>query len=543
MTASANTSIAIDERLSFMGIDDRSKSALRQLKPLLESSLGPALDAFYAKVRSTPQTRKFFSDDRHMSQAKGAQERHWGVIASAQFGQDYAHAVHAVGKAHARLGLEPRWYIGGYAIVVENLIHSVVSDRWPGMLYRGKDRANDMSTALSSLVKAAFLDMELSVSIYLDEIEEKRRQSEDARKIAEQNQAKALTMLAGALDLLAGGDLRARLEGDLAKEFEKLQADFNAAMTKLQDAFGEVAQSTDAIHTAANEIAHASDDLAKRTETQAANLEETSAALAEIVGTVHKTATNTQHATAVVVGAKSEAEESGKVVSRAIGAMGRIEKSSRDINQIIGTIDEIAFQTNLLALNAGVEAARAGEAGRGFAVVASEVRALAQRSAAAAKEIKNIISASTSQVTEGVELVAQTGRALERIMAQVTEIDKVVSDIAAGATQQASGLAEVSQAVNQMDQVTQQNAAMVEEMTAACQGLRSESSSLASSVSRFNVGENHGPGVSVDRVGVRSRSGGGEVRKTATASSRAWGSAASAARRKEKPARDDWEEF
>jgi len=419
----------------------------------------------------------------------------------------------------------------------------VVADRWPKMLYRGKGRANDLSQALSSLVKAVFLDMDLSISIYLEELEEKRRQSEDARKIADKNQALALASLATALESISHGDLQVRLDGDLAKEFDKLRADFNGAVAKLQEAIGKVTVSAATIQSAANEIAQASDDLAKRTETQAANLKETSAALAQIAGTVNNTAASTQHATKVVAATKTEAEESGKVVSLTVEAMGRIEKSSGAIGQIIGVIDEIAFQTNLLALNAGVEAARAGESGRGFAVVASEVRALAQRSAQAAKEIKSLISASSSEVEAGVDLVARAGKALQRIVAQVAEIDKVVGDIAVGASEQATGLAEVSKAVSQMDQVTQQNAAMVEQTTAASQGLRMEASSLADAVSRFNVGGAQQSRDPVERLGARTRSSGGHARKAPVASAGGRVSGAASALRKVEPQAGEWEEF
>ncbi|HST92598.1 MAG TPA: methyl-accepting chemotaxis protein, partial [Brevundimonas sp.] len=208
----------------------------------------------------------------------------------------------------------------------------------------------------------------------------------------------------------------------------------------------------------------------------------------EITATENRTATASRQASETVKAAKRDAETSGIVVRDAVSAMGAIEKSAQEISQIIGVIDEIAFQTNLLALNAGVEAARAGDAGRGFAVVASEVRALAQRSAEAAKEIKVLISASTTQVNSGVSLVGQTGDALDRIVGRVAEIDGLVSEIAASAQEQATGLQQVNTAVNQMDQVTQQNAAMVEESTAASHALSQEAETLAASVSRFEIG-------------------------------------------------------
>ncbi|MDE1906832.1 MAG: methyl-accepting chemotaxis protein, partial [Rhodospirillales bacterium] len=253
------------------------------------------------------------------------------------------------------------------------------------------------------------------------------------------------------------------------------------------------------------EIAAAADDLSRRTEQQAASLEETAAALDEITATVRRTAEGASHAHEVVTSAQTDAERSGVVVRDAVAAMSGIETSSQQISNIIGVIDEIAFQTNLLALNAGVEAARAGDAGRGFAVVASEVRALAQRSADAAKEIKSLISASTRQVISGVDLVGQTGTALARIVSQIGEISGVVRQIAASAQEQATGLHEVNAAVNQMDQVTQQNAAMVEQSTAACHSLAQETEKLATLTARFQIGETNDTGNRAARAPMRKR--------------------------------------
>ena len=236
------------------------------------------------------------------------------------------------------------------------------------------------------------------------------------------------------------------------------------------------------------EITGAADDLSRRTEQQAASLEETAAALDQITATVKKTSEGAVEATTAVASARTDADRGGEVVREAVSAMSRIESSADQIGQIIGVIDEIAFQTNLLALNAGVEAARAGDAGRGFAVVASEVRALAQRSAGAAKEIKALISASSREVGAGVALVGRTGEALDRIVGQVARVEELVREIAASAREQATGLNEVNAAVNQMDQVTQQNAAMVEQSTAASHALASECDALNQLVCGFRLG-------------------------------------------------------
>ncbi len=318
---------------------------------------------------------------------------------------------------------------------------------------------------------------------------DERRAKEEAAAAAARESALVVSSLAEGLERLASGDLTFRVTAAFPGEYAKLKDDFNGAIAQLQDTVKVIAASTDGLRTGADEIAHASDDLSRRTEQQAASLEETAAALDELTATVRRTASGARQASDVVSTTRGEATHSGQVVHQAVSAMGEIENSSKQISQIIGVIDEIAFQTNLLALNAGVEAARAGEAGRGFAVVAQEVRALAQRSAEAAKEIKTLISSSTQQVSAGVSLVGQTGEALQRIVVKVGEIDALVTEIAASAAEQATGLNEVNTAVNQMDQVTQQNAAMVEESTAATHSLKGETAELVRLIGRFRVGE------------------------------------------------------
>jgi methyl-accepting chemotaxis protein len=300
---------------------------------------------------------------------------------------------------------------------------------------------------------------------------------------------KSVAAIASALTSLARGDLETRLDRPLTPELDKLRVDLNSAIQTIQGTLQKVDQSSRTVERGTGEIRASSDSLSLRTEQQAASLEETAAALDEITATVKKTAEGARQARGVVGTAKVNAEESGQVVQQAVTAMGGIEKSSREISQIIGVIDEIAFQTNLLALNAGVEAARAGEAGRGFAVVASEVRALAQRSADAAKEIKALISTSGNQVEQGVSFVGRTGEALSRIVRQVAEIDGIVSEIALSAQEQATALDEVNTAVNQMDQVTQQNAAMVEEMTAASAALAQETADMRQLIAQFSLGQ------------------------------------------------------
>ncbi len=354
-----------------------------------------------------------------------------------------------------------------------------------------KDEVGHMADAVQTFKDAAIekLRLEATAEEQRRAVENAERAGENERANAAREQAAVVSGLAEGLEKLSDGALIYRLNEPFAPHYEKLRTDFNTAMERLQETMKVVAGNTGAIRSGAGEISQASDDLSRRTEQQAASLEETAAALDEITATVRRTAEGAGQARETVSTAKADAERSGIVVRDAVAAMSEIEASAQKISQIIGVIDEIAFQTNLLALNAGVEAARAGEAGRGFAVVASEVRALAQRSAEAAKEIKALISASSQQVDHGVNLVGETGKALERIVAQVAELSGVVSEIAASAQEQAAGLQEVNTAVNQMDQVTQQNAAMVEQSTAASHSLAGEAEALTRLISRFEIGE------------------------------------------------------
>ena len=354
----------------------------------------------------------------------------------------------------------------------------------------GKDEIGRMAESMQVFREAAIANKQLQA-----DAETNRKQAEadriEAQERAEADAAARLKVatsgLAAGLQRLASGDLSFQLEEAFAPDFEALRHDFNQSVKQLGTTMSSITDSVSVMETGTREIANGTDDLSKRTERQAAALEETAAAVEEITANVVNSSKRTEEARGVAAQANSSATQSSEVVGQAEDAMRRIEESSKQISNIIGVIDEIAFQTNLLALNAGVEAARAGEAGKGFAVVAQEVRELAQRSAKAAKEIKELIHNSSTEVSGGVDMVRKASEALRTIGGFITEINTHMDAIAISAKEQSTGLSEVNQAVNSMDQTTQQNAAMVEQSNAASSELAAEAAKLRELISQFTI--------------------------------------------------------
>lgn len=397
-----------------------------------------------------------------------------------------------------------------FATVLVALHHVSFSILLPQLVYPGGDLMSNLERtvlhAVIVLLEAGVLLLSLLKSLAADA--ELKRQQEAASaqtEVAEQAQAEAsrsqqhaehvVETVGAHLAEIAQGRLNCAITEDFPPAYEQLRSNFNDTVSSLKETMEQVVGASESIKNGATEISQASDDLSHRTESQAATLEETAAALEEMTISVKSAAEGARNVENTMDEARKEAESSGEIVNKAVAAMTTIESSSDQIAQIIGVIDDIAFQTNLLALNAGVEAARAGEAGKGFAVVASEVRGLAQRSADAATEIKTLITESSKQVEEGVTLVGDAGTSIGLIVKRVNEISRLISDIARGAVDQSTGLGEINTGVSQLDHVTQQNAAMVEQATAAGHLLHADATKLSALMARFELTQQQTGGV------------------------------------------------
>jgi methyl-accepting chemotaxis protein len=461
----------LQERLEFYELDRADSSTFRRVKRSLGRHVNRALEKFYRKVGGIPELKGFFSDSSRLQYAKNAQHSHWMKIFGDGLTDDYMKRAVGVGQVHARIGLEPKWYVGGYALILEEMIHGMIS---PGLL-RFVPGRRKLARDVAALVKVSLLDIDVALSTYFVDAEEKVR-------------GVVLGQMGSALKRMAEGDLTTQMSG-LPAEYAQVEQDFNAATAALRETLLAVSSSVSVISSGSGEIRTGADDLASRTEEQAASLEETAAAMRAATDMVQETTRSAVAVNAEMAKMQAEATEGGVIVGKAVGAMDSIEKSSSEIGKIITVIDGIAFQTNLLALNAGVEAARAGDAGKGFAVVAHEVRALAQRCADAAQEIKTLISNSTEHVDNGVKLVGETGTMLTRIVERVGEVSQVITRIAASAESQSASMIQVNSAVGDMDKMTQQNAAMVEQTAASARSLASEAQDLAEKVGRFQLGQ------------------------------------------------------
>jgi len=472
----------LPELTTLIQMDADDLSALRQIGPAIKESVKDILDAVFDEMQTDPDLRDLLDGDE-IDAARQLHMDFWVEALRGEFGPEFHSLLDQ--RAHADQTLvEPTVLFCIYAKVLEDLVTTVVqnSSRTSKTFLRRTVPGPPLAPQLAALVKAALLDMEFSYVAYRDRQNTHRQDGQMADQMS-------LDKMTDAFESLAQGNLAVRVVAQEFRNNERLAAAFNAAVSNLRDLIGETRNSADGIRSGSSEIAQATDDLARRTEQQAASLEETSAAVVSLNTAVKDTANSAKETNVTVAEALDDARAGGDVLNETQAAMTQIEASSKEMSKIISTIDEIAFQTNLLALNAGVEAARAGEAGKGFAVVASEVRTLAQRSAEAAKSIKSLIGTSSSHVASGVQLVQNTSDVLMRTIHAFGQVSQRVNAIAEATETQANSIAEINTAIGYLDEMTQQNAAMVEQSSAAAASLATEADSLSGHVSSFKLVE------------------------------------------------------
>ncbi|RVU03977.1 globin-coupled sensor protein [Novosphingobium umbonatum] len=476
----------MEKRIDFFALDADNYRMFPQIAKSLRKLAPGALARFYERVSRNSHTAKFFPNRGAMDAASSKQLAHWVDLFEDNAGglsDNYHRRASHIGDVHARIGLEPTWYTGGYATILEDVITSLLSSGPTAILTRGKAKE------IGTLVKLGILDMDVALAAYF--------RAEEAKRQA------VIETISTALAALAAGDLTTAM-ANLPEEYKRIEADFESMRMAFNMALSGVAQAADTINSGAGEILVASDNLASRTEQQAGLLEETSAAMNELTAGISEAARGATRVESSVAEAQQEATTGSDVVREAVKAMAEIETSATEITQIINVIDGIAFQTNLLALNAGVEAARAGDAGKGFAVVANEVRALAQRSGDAAKDIRGLIGTSVDQVARGVALVDQSGHAFTRIATKVAEISELAITIANMSRKQADNLVQINSSVVDMDRNTQSNAAMAEEATAAARSLSGQAEELTRLLRSFTI-EGGSPALGAPVVELPSR--------------------------------------
>jgi methyl-accepting chemotaxis protein len=464
----------LNKKIDRFDLGGANAALLAKAGEVLIPHLDQILQDFYKRALADPTAKAYFENDARVDSARSAQKKHWMRLLSADFGGDYAASVDRIGRTHARINLPLDLYMSAYAISSGRMLGILAGSARGGLFRRGTSSGDLVDVAS----RAFAFDIEQVTTVTF--------------AVWGEEQDRAFKHLNTAIDALADGDLSARIpapgESDFPAAYDTVRQKLNAATGNLASIIAEATHSMDQMLQIVERVNGSTDDLSQRTNSQAASLEQTAAAMEQVTASIKLSAQATQRSNEVAQTARTEMERSADVVGQTARAMEGIKASSEQISRITGLIDDISFQTNLLALNAGVEAARAGEAGRGFAVVAGEVRTLAANSSEAAKEIRALIVESSRQVEEGVKLVAAARASLEQLGSSFEQVARLSSEVSTASEEQSTGLGEVNSSVATLDGITQQNASMVEQTNDQMRRVSDSARSLKSLLSGVRTG-------------------------------------------------------
>ena len=472
------------ERLRFAGLDEAACTLLRDHRQALSPRIGLALRDLFHRLQTSADAARHFDNDRQLDRLHDLQSSHWNILTDARFDGLYAERVKVLADTEARMGLDPRWQLASHAVVLEHLIVGAIEDAWPKSLFPfGSGRRKELCRLVAALVRAAIVDSEIAVSLRFNALRQQHQRQLSEQRKGDETEVTAL--FSDFLHALGNGDLGARLPTEAPDVYRPIAVGLNAALDQIQQAL-----------LSADERAVAAESIVENLRSRTAEFSGTAgeevealtgqvAALGAMTERMRSGSLRISEAEVKAGETRLAAERSGEIAGQAISAMADIEASAEKIGQIIGVIDEIAFQTNLLALNAGIEAARAGDSGRGFAVVAQEVRALAQRSGEAAREIKQLVNGTKTQVEAGVEIVGQTQDAISSIVAQVVSINAAVSGIAREAESQVSDLTAAASEIGGISKAMSRSAALAGEAAASTEDLHGTITELGQTIRRF----------------------------------------------------------
>ncbi|TDK35140.1 globin-coupled sensor protein [Rhizobium deserti] len=477
---------SLGERLAFAGLDGDLRDLLRRSRPQLERHLKTGLRDLFHRLQTSPEASRNFESENQIERLHDLQMSHWSVLTDARFDALYAERVKVLSDTESRMGLDPRWHVAGHAVMLEHLVAGAINDMTPrSLIPGGRKREQELTDLVGALIRLVMVDVEIAVSLRFNEQRQKHQ-----RALAEQrtaDQAQAIETFSAVIAALADRDLTASLPSEVPEAYRDLADLLSRAVGEMRTSMGSLGGSSEQAGALTASLADNTRAFAAASEAQSGRLQIAARDLADIAVRVRHGAAGTVAAEKATAVTRRSVEESGEVVGRAITAMADIEASAEKIGQIIGVIDEIAFQTNLLALNAGIEAARAGETGRGFAVVAQEVRALAQRSAEAAREIKTLVTGTKTQVDAGVEMVHRTQDAINGIVRQVSEINDAIGGIAHEAGEQAGSLDRVTTEISSLGEDVASTAAVARRSGEGADELHTVILELGRTVREFRI--------------------------------------------------------